>query len=205
MALRLESIADPTRLAVTRYLAAHPGCSAPQLASGAGVHLNTARAHLAALEEAGLAKRETERGRVGRPIVRFRLIEDWQPRGDELLALSSLLAAALADANADPGTLRAAAVRWGLQWTRGSSSERIEERLVAALRRLGFRAEAQDGRLELADCPCPTVSPGKPPLVCALVDAVIDGVLEGSGLSAGARRHDPAARRCSATLSIAPT
>jgi predicted ArsR family transcriptional regulator len=205
MTSRLESIADPTRLAVTRYLAAHPSCSAPQVASGTGVHLNTARAHLTALEKAGLTKREAERGRVGRPIVRFRLIEDWQPRGDELLALSSLLAAALAEVDADPGTLRAAAVRWGRQWTSGGSFERIEERLVGALRRLGFRAEAHDGRLELAECPCPTAAPGKPPLVCALVDAVIDGVLEGSGLSAGARHHDPVARRCSAALSIAPT
>jgi len=164
----LESIADPTRLAITRYLAAHPSCSAPQLAGGAGVHLNTARAHLAALEKAGLAKREPERGRVGRPIVRFRLVEGWQPRGDELLAP-------------------------------------IEERLVGVLRRLGFQAETHGDRLELAECPCPAVAPHNPPAACALIDAVIDGVLEGSGLSAGARHHDPGKRRCSAALSIAPT
>jgi predicted ArsR family transcriptional regulator len=166
MMSHLESIADPTRLAVTRYLAAHPDASAPEIARGTRVHLNTARSHLAGLEEAGLVKRKTEGGRIGRPVVRFHLVEDW---------------------------------------IRDTSLAPIEERLVGVLRRLGFRAETRGDRLELAECPCPAIAPENPPAVCALVDAVIDGVLEGSGLSAGARHHDPGARRCSAALSIAPT
>lgn len=199
---RLDTIADPTRLAITRYLATHPGASAPEVARGARIHLNTARSHLAALERAGLLQRSAEGGRVGRPVVRFRLTEDWQPEGDELLGLSSLLASALTDAKADPARLRQAALTWGRRWTSGTSFERIEERLVAALRRLGFRAETRDGRLALAECPCPVVSPENPPTICALIDAVVDGVLEGSGFAAVSRRHDPTARRCSTVLSM---
>jgi predicted ArsR family transcriptional regulator len=166
MPSRLDPIADPTRLAVTRYLAAHPGASAPETARACGIHLNTARSHLAALQEAGLVRRTSEGGRVGRPVVRFRLVEDR---------------------------------------IRGTSLAPVEQRLVGVLRRLGFQAETLGDRLELAECPCPAVAPHDPPAVCALIDAVVDGVLEGSGLSAGARHHDPGARRCSTALSIAPT
>lgn len=201
----LASLADPVRLAIARYLAAHPGSSAPEVAKGTGVHLNTARSHLAALEGVGRVRRDSRRGRVGRPIVRFRLVDDWQPRGDELLALSSLFASALIEVGVDPRRLREVAVQWGRRWGRGNDPVPVEERLVAALRRLGFGAAVRDGRIELAECPCPTVAPERPPLVCGLVDAVIDGVLEGSGLAAGGHRHDPVARRCSAQLSTAST
>ena len=199
----IDPVADPTRLAVARHLAAHPGASAPEVAAAVKVHLNTARAHLAALERDGRVERSTRGGRVGRPVVRYRLAPDREPRGDELIGISSLLADAARE-GADPGRLRESAVGWGRRWSRGAGVADIGDRLVAALRRLGFTAQlGDDGALRLSGCPCPVVSPEGPAFICGLVDAVVEGVLEGSGVAAGARAHDPDARRCSTELSIA--
>src|SRR5437762_3128381 len=134
---RLETIADPKRLAVARHLAAHPRASAPEVAASVGVHLNTARAHLAALREIGLVERTSEStGRRGRPVVRYSLSADWAPAGDELLPLSSLMASAITRARRDPAALREAASEWGRRWAGESGSRPAEETLTAALSRL---------------------------------------------------------------------
>jgi predicted ArsR family transcriptional regulator len=199
---RLDSIADPVRLSIARFLGAHPSSTATEVAAGAGVHLNTARSHLAALEEAGIAERRAERLGVGRPAVRFNLSRGWRPSGDELLGLASFLAALLSSGG-ERAALRRAAADWGRRWAREASGQSRERRLLGALRRLGFEAELEPGELRLSACPCPLIAPEDPPMVCALIDAVVDGVLDGSGASAGPRRHDPRARRCSAELSMA--
>lgn len=199
----LDPIADPVRLAIARYLARHPASSAREVAAGAGVHLNTARAHLAALEGAGVAARLSERGQVGRPVVRYSLVDDWQPGGEALLGLSSLLASALLGLDADRDGLYELGRAWGRRWAGAAGSQPVAERLVSALRRLGFQARSREGRLELASCPCPLVAPESPALVCRLADAAVDGVLEGSGLAAESRDHEPRVRRCSVTLAAA--
>jgi predicted ArsR family transcriptional regulator len=197
----LDALADPVRLAVTRYLAAHPSASAGEVAAGAGVHLNTARAHLGALHDAGVVERvSASEGQRGRPVVRYRLIDGWAPAGEMLLPLSELLAAAVLKLDADPGEIRDLGFEWGRRWAGDSSPQPIENQLAAALARLGFGARVSEHRLMLSDCPCPLVAPKRPGLVCALADAVTDGVLEGSALGAGRRSHDPGTRRCSATL-----
>ena len=198
---RVDAIADPVRLAVARYLAANPSSSAQDVAAAVRVHLNTARAHLGALAEAGVVTRSAEpRGGRGRPVVRYRLREGWSPGGDELLPLSELLASALLRVGVDPDELRSLGVEWGRRWARDPALPSIEERLAAALARLGFRANMTRGRIALSACPCPLVSPAEPALLCGLADGVIDGVLEDSRLRARARRHDPKARRCSTAL-----
>lgn len=200
----IDSLADPIRLAVARHLAGNPGATAPEIADAVGVHLNTVRAHLAALERDGRVERSTRGGRVGRPAVRYRLGPDWQePRGDELLGLSSLLAGAARE-GADPRRLRESAAGWGRRWSRGAEADDPKDRLVGALRRLGFTARVDERSLRLSGCPCPVVSPEGPAFVCGLVDAVVDGILEGTGVAAGPRDHDPAARRCSTQLSNSP-
>jgi predicted ArsR family transcriptional regulator len=201
---RLDAIADPVRLAVARHLAGRSSASASEVAEGVGVHLNTARKHLGGLVDAAVAERvNVSAGRRGRPIVRYRLSEGWAPEGDELLSLSALLAAAVLRLDADPAQLRAAALAWGRRWARAAGSQSVEAQLTAALGRLGFQARVLDGHLVLSACPCPLVAPDRPELVCALADAVIDGVLEGSRLAATERSHDPRSRHCSTTLAPA--
>jgi predicted ArsR family transcriptional regulator len=201
---RLDTLADPLRLAIARFLGEHPDATAPEVAAGAGVHLNTARAHLAALIDAGIAERSSESaGRRGRPAVRYRLEGGWEPEGDELLSLSSLLAAAVLRVDTKADELRAVARDWGRRWSVREGAHSVESRLTHALARLGFVARVNDGRLVLSACPCPLVAPDRPALVCGLTDAVVDGVLEGSRLAAGERSHDPVTRSCSTALSPA--
>jgi predicted ArsR family transcriptional regulator len=200
----LEAVADPVRLAVARHLGEALGASASEVADGVGIHLNTARAHLAALVDAGVAERVSESaGRRGRPVVRYRLSEGWVPRGDELLSLASLLASAVLRVEADPAELRSVGREWGRRWVAAGDARPVEAQLSEALRRLGFEARVVDERLVLSACPCPLVAPDRPALVCSLADGVVDGVLDGSSRAAGRRSHDPRSRRCSSVLEAA--
>jgi predicted ArsR family transcriptional regulator len=198
---RLEALVDPVRLSVARHLAARPGASAREVADAIGVHLNTARAQLAALIEAGAVERSSESsGRRGRPVVRYHLRGEWMPTGDELLPLAQLLGSAVLHLRRDSGKLRALAREWGRRW----SAERVEvppeSRLATAFERLGFRATVSGERLGLSGCPCPQVVPDGPATLCAMADGVADGVLEASGVRVGHWRHAPKARRCSGAL-----
>jgi predicted ArsR family transcriptional regulator len=192
---RLDVIADPVRLAVTRFLDRGPASTA-EVAEGVGIHLNTARAHLRALVEAGIATRADLRGRGrGRPLVRYRLEPDWVPSGDELLRLARLLAAAL------DGAPSKAAER-ARQWGRRSVASGTPADAVSMLERLGFEAGVEDEELTLANCPCPLVSAERPALVCRLVDAALDGALAEGGAKVGSRHHNPEARCC--RMALAP-
>src|SRR5436190_5299086 len=81
MSPMLDAIASRSRLAVLRRLDEAPSSSAPELAAATGLHLNTVRAHLQALESAGIAQRLTKRaGKRGRPTVRYRLRRSVVPK-----------------------------------------------------------------------------------------------------------------------------
>jgi predicted ArsR family transcriptional regulator len=193
---RLDAIADPIRLAVARFLRSG-AASAAEVADGVGIHLNTARSHLQKLVDAGLVRKTNESRSVpGRPVVRYRIEEAWMPAGDELLALAQLMAATLGGGLAPA---RERARRWGqAAAAAGTGSARSD--LRAMLSRLGFEATIDREELALTSCPCPLVSPDRPAVVCALMDAAIDGALEGRGLGACSRRHDPESRHCSMAL-----
>ena len=196
---RLDVLADPVRLAVARRLA-RGRASASEVARSVGVHLNTARAHLAALAEAGVASREQDPADgPGRPVVRYRLKGDWQPSGDDLLGLAQLLASAL---SGRPERSRDRARRWGKR-AAGDQPSAPDGDLRGMLHRLGFEARVEQNELTLSNCPCPLASPERPALVCGLVDAAIDGALDSRGVTATAHHHDPKARHCCMALTPA--
>lgn len=203
----LDAIADPVRLRLVRHLSERPGASLPELAEAAGVHLNTARTHASALEDAGVIAREpaAPAGR-GRPRVGYRLAAGWSPPTTDFRGLAELLGAVLARAGQDASDLRAVGLEWG-RYLHGRPGGRdgVERALPSALERLGFDARVEGSTLELSACPCSLVLPDRPELVCELAAAVADGVLAGSGstLRVGRRDHDPAARRCSMALEAA--
>ena len=199
---RLEMLADPVRLSLARHLAVRPGASGPEVAAAIGVHLNTARAHLAALIQAGAVERSSEgSGRRGRPVVRYRLRREWIPSGDELLPLAQLLGSAALLLRRESGKLRALAREWGSRWSAERAEVPLETRLATAFERLSFRAAVSGERLELSGCPCPDVMPDAPGALCAVADGVADGVLAGSAVRARRWEHDPKVRRCIAALS----
>lgn len=200
---RLDAVADPIRLRIVRHLAETRAATLPELAHAAGVHLNTARPHVQALEEAGVLTRESQapHGR-GRPAVDYMLAEGWTPPTTDFLGLAELLAAALLRLDADREELRAIGLEWG-RWLMGRpGAHDLGEELPLALDRLGFHARLDGDVLELSACPCSLVAPDRPEIVCELAASVVDGVLagSGSGMRVSRRAHHPDQRRCSLGL-----
>jgi predicted ArsR family transcriptional regulator len=198
----MESIANRRRLAIVRALERAGTDSPAGLAESAGVNVNTARAHLRALEQAGLVERlERRSGGRGRPRVLYRLVDAWRLRGDEYLGLSELLAACVASAGVDRAQLRRVGEGWGRQRSRAPAGD-PKAALVNVLSALGFSARVIDDRVELSECPCPLASPKRPALICALADSVMNGAAGGTEDRPRviAHRHDPGRRRCSARL-----
>ncbi len=74
----IDAVADPLRLRVIRRLSDGEAASMAELAEAAGVHVNTVRPHVAALEQAAVVERlrAAPSGR-GRPTICYRLASDW--------------------------------------------------------------------------------------------------------------------------------
>jgi DNA-binding transcriptional ArsR family regulator len=187
---RLETLADPLRLEIVHHLERHGDASPAELADAAGVHLNTVRPHLAELEADGALERVASppAGR-GRPALRYRLVPGWTLPSTDFRGLAEVLAAALARRGASADEVHEVGVAWGRRLG--------DQDVPVALERLGFDARVEDGRLELASCPCPLVLPDHPELICELAVAVAEGV---SGVPVGSRHHDPERRSCNARL-----
>ncbi len=201
--LTLDLVGHPIRVAILRFLGRHEMASLHELADALGLHRNTVRPHVAALEDAGAlaATREAPRGR-GRPPLRYRLHADWTPPTVDYRGLAELLAAAVEISEIDDVRLAAAAREWGRYLLGRPLGGRADEHIPRALGRLGFSAEVRDDVVALSTCPCPLVSPGRPELVCRLAAAAVDGVLSGAsdGRRVGTCATDPGRRRCTITL-----
>jgi predicted ArsR family transcriptional regulator len=198
-----ESLWHPVRQAILRR-AGDGAATLPELAAAAGVHLNTARAHVAVLEAAGALTAEAAppAGR-GRPPLRYRLADDYTLPTSDFRGLAELLATAVARSHQSPEELHRVGEDWGRYLAgRPGTTQELERVLPAALERLGFDARLEGRELRLSACPCRLVSPGRPELVCNLAIAVTEGVLAGAGsdLHVTARSHDPERRLCSAVL-----
>ena len=201
----LDAVADPVRARLVRRLASGGPASLEELADAAGVHANTARAHVAALEAEGfLERRRRSTDKPGRPRTIFSLRESWTVPDEGFLAMAELLGAALGATRPDARALRRLGARWGRKAVEAARPEDAYDELLRILARLGFDARVEGNRLLLTGCPCPLISPERPALVCRLVDAVVDGILDGagSGLTAVRSEHDPVARSCSAVLQL---
>jgi predicted ArsR family transcriptional regulator len=205
MASIIDAVADPTRARLVRRLAAHGPASLDELAAAADIHPNTARTHLRAMEAEGIVESApAAAGERGRPRTIFSLRDGWALPDDGFRPLAELLAATLEGTDPDPRALRRLGVRWGRSSLPGRTPDDAQAELLRMLGRLGFDARIDGDRLDLGACPCPLISPNDPALVCKLVDAVVDGILEGSGgrIRARRRHHDPEQRSCSALLQL---
>jgi predicted ArsR family transcriptional regulator len=193
----LQAVADPVRLRIVRHLAADGPASIAELANVARVHANTVRAHLAALERAGILHRvpSMPQGR-GRPALRFRLHDDSPPPDADPHGLAQLLARVAER----PRGLRARAhlQSVGAAWGHGRAGG--EHELVDGLAQLGFRARIDGDRLQLTACPCPLVAPTHPETICELAYGAATGILAASGRRVHSAVHDPAQRRCTLLL-----
>src|SRR5438445_11476314 len=134
MPSKLEAVADPVRLQIVRHLEAHGPAQLADLAAGAGVHLNTARTHAAALEADGVIVREpSEPSGRGRPPLSYRLSDDWALPTSDLHGLAELLATVLVRAGADTDELRAVGLEWGRFLLGRPGKHSVEPELPLAL------------------------------------------------------------------------
>jgi predicted ArsR family transcriptional regulator len=200
----LESIADPIRLRVVRYLDEHGAASLSELADVAGVHVNTMRPHVQALEADGVlhSRQRLARG-PGRRVIEYYLREPLSVTDSDLMAMAELLAAALARSQVGEAELRRIGADWGRYLSGRPSEQDPASHLPEVLARFGYHTQADTDGVRLERCLCPLVSPDAPLNICVLIEGVIEGALAaaGSDLRISASEHNPDARSCQVKLS----
>jgi predicted ArsR family transcriptional regulator len=176
-----------------------------EVAQRAGLHQNTARFHLEALVEAGLAVRETEdRETPGRPRIGYRALADSPAGRRRYRLLAQMLTSLIAGTMAEPGRAAEEAGReWGAYLTEQPppyekpSAQAAIGKLTAITEDLGFapRAEAGDGdgqfRLLLRQCPFREVAKDHPDVICSLHLGLMRGALARMRAPLTADRLDP--------------
>ena len=199
----IDAVADPVRLRIVRHLADTGSATLSELADAAGVHPNTVRSHVAALEQAELLVSEQQAASgPGRPASVYRLVDGWGLSSTDFLEMASLLAAALVRNHPDAATLRETGADWG-RWLVGRPGRRdVADQLPLALERLGFQATVDGEVVRISGCPCAVVSPDHPEIVCGLATGLVEGVLAASGSALRVGEHDahPEDRRCTLRL-----
>ena len=163
-----------------------------EVAQQTGLHPNTARFHLEALVEAGLAVREAEeRETPGRPRTGYRAVADGPAGRRRYRLLAEMLTGLIAGTMPEPGKAAEAAGReWGAYLTeqpppyRKLTAADAIGTLSAVMEELGFppQEEAGDGpgryRLCLRQCPFREVARHHQDVICALHLGLTRGALE---------------------------
>jgi len=160
------------------------------IADQAGLHPNTARFHLDALVDAGLAARAPkERTTPGRPSMAYRAVAGGETMGRRRYRLlAEMLTSLISGMLPKPGEAAGEAGReWGRYLTeppppyqRLDAGEAVE-RLTAILAEIGFAPEAvTDGtqyQLRLRQCPFREVAENHQDVVCQLHLGLMQGAL----------------------------
>jgi predicted ArsR family transcriptional regulator len=195
----LDAVADPVRLRIVRHLADGGSATLAELADVAGVHLNTIRAHVTALEEADvLQSAQKPASGPGRPAAEYRLVDGWGLSSTDFLELAGLLASALVRNSPGDAALRATGADWGRYLVGRPGRHDVATEMPRALERFGFHAAVTGDVVEISGCPCAVVSPDHPEVVCALATGLVEGILAASGSDRRVAEHDnhPERRRC---------
>ena len=175
-----------------------------EIADRAGLHPNTARFHLHALVDAGLAARAPKESTApGRPSMAYRAVEGGGPAGRRRYRLlAEMLTSLIAGVMPKPGEAAAEAGReWGRYLTeqpppyqRLGAGEAVE-RLTATLEETGFAPEAVAGgtryQLRLRRCPFREVAENHQDVVCQLHLGLMQGALAQMRAPVTADRLEP--------------
>ncbi len=196
-----RALSDPSRVRILELVQqAEAPLDARELATRVGLHLNTVRAHLRILAEAGLVSaRREERTHPGRPRLLYQATAE--PLDEGALAsyrlLAQILASNLAGTERDPSAPAEEAGRaWGAHLVRKpppftsiSKQETIDE-VVRLHEEYGFRPElrrAKSGQeLVLKRCPFQEVATSYQAVICPIHLGLIRGALAelGTGIEA---------------------
>jgi predicted ArsR family transcriptional regulator len=161
-----------------------------EIAEQTGLHPNTARFHLDALVDAGLATRESQpRPSPGRRSMVYQATDGDGPAGRRRYRLlAEMLTSMIAGVLPQPGAAAAEAGReWGRYLTeqpppyqRTDAAQAIEK-LTAALEEIGFApetvVEGGDYQIRLHQCPFREVAERHQDVVCALHLGLLQGAL----------------------------
>ena len=176
-----------------------------EVAQRMGLHPNTARFHLEALVEAGLAVRETEdRETPGRPRIGYLPVADGPAGQRRYRLLAQMLASLITGTVPAPGLAAEEAGRaWGAYLTqqpppyqRLTAAEAIEK-LAATMAGMGFDPQVADGdeggryELRLRHCPFREVAEQHKDVVCGLHLGLMRGALDRMRAPLTADRLDP--------------
>ena len=188
-----------------------------EIAGQARLHPNTARFHLDALVQAGLASREQQqRGSLGRPSMAYSATGEDGPAGERRFRLlAEMVTSMIAGVMPQPSEAAAEAGReWGryltgqlLPYERLDATEAIE-RLRATLENIGFApeltAEGSRYRLLMRQCPFSEVAERHQDVVCALHLGLMQGALAQMRTPVSAGRLQPFAQAwgCTAELAV---
>jgi predicted ArsR family transcriptional regulator len=220
----LGALADPTRRAVYQVVAAAgpQPVSRDEVAEALGVGRTLAAFHLDKLVDAGLldvsfARRTGRSGPgAGRTAKLYRRAATEHavavpPRSYH--GAAEILAEALDRAGADETLFAVARERgqrqgFGLR-AQGGPSDRIEgvaqaepgQDLVTLLAARGYEPVEDAGVVRLRNCPFHRLAEDFPPLVCGMNLALIEGILDGSGLTSWRAATDPAPGYCCVAIS----
>ncbi len=176
-----------------------------EVAERMGLHPNTARFHLEALAEAGLAVRETEdRETPGRPRIGYRAVAGGPSGRRRYRLLAEMLTSLVAGTMPEPGKAAEDAGRkWGAYLTdqpppyQQLTAEEAIANLMAIMEELGFspQAETSDGsgryQLCLRQCPFREVAERHQEVICALHLGLMRGALARMRAPVSADRLDP--------------
>lgn len=200
---RYRALADPTRRRILRILedTGEP-VTVEQLSSMLGLHSNTVRGHLEALEKATLVERSIEkRATPGRPRLLYSAVDDSGPEGGGYRMLAEMLTTSLRVASDDPS---AAAQEAGREWGRrmvpsdGSTPltrDEVIERITQMLANLGFEPrrfdETGEAVIDLRGCPFRDLARSQPEVVCALHFGLLEGAVEAMGGAATVETLEP--------------
>ncbi len=162
-----------------------------EVAQRMGLHPNTARFHLDALVEAGLAVRDREdRETPGRPRISYRATADGPAGHRRYRLLAEMLTSLIAGTMPQPGKAAEDAGReWGAYLTEAPppyqrlTAEEAVAKLTVIMEELGFAPQAETGdggqyRLCLRRCPFREVAQQHKDVICSLHLGLIRGALD---------------------------
>jgi predicted ArsR family transcriptional regulator len=176
-----------------------------EVAHRTGLHPNTARFHLEALTEAGLAVRETEdRETPGRPRIGYRAVAGGAAGQRRYRLLAEMLTTLITGTMPEPGRAAEEAGReWGAYLTEQPqpyqklTAEEAVAKLTAVMEEMGFAPQAEadgDGgtyRLCLRQCPFREVAQQHRDVICSLHLGLMRGALARMRAPVTASRLDP--------------
>jgi predicted ArsR family transcriptional regulator len=156
------------------------------LSTATGLHANTLRDHLDALEQAGLVRRRRAAPHgPGRPRSLYEVVAE-DAAHVEYAGLATVLASTIHRTSDDP---RLAATLAGAQWGHELAASHglpptadARREVVAVLDELGFAPEGDhDSAVRLTRCPLLDTARRFPDVVCAVHLGIVQGALEEYG------------------------